>query len=400
MSVSPSSPAQSPVFQLAWLSIAMFCGMTLWFSATAANAPIVAEFHLTGAETAWLTMAVQGGFVVGTLISAFLNLPDVINPRRLFAIGCVLAAASNASLVRAAGPALLIALRVATGAALAWVYPPGMKIAAGWFERRRGAALGVLIGALTVGSAFPHLLAAASASIPWRTLMLAASSLAIAGGVLVLAIVRDGPYVASSAPFDPAAVRRVFSDRQTRLATLGYLGHMWELYAVWTWMATWAGGSAVAFVTIASGAVGSAAAGWFADRVGKARIASWAMIVSGACCAVAGFLLYAPAAVLYAFVVVWGVAVVADSAQLSALVAQFSPRDHVGTALTLQTSVGFLLTMVSIRLLPIAAGVLGWRWVFICLVPGPVFGVLALRGLRVADAGTPKGAPSVRGAPL
>jgi MFS family permease len=272
-----------------------------------------------------------------------------------------------------------------------------MKVAAGWFEQRRGAALGVLIGALTIGSAFPHLLASASATIPWRTLMLSASGLAILGGALAVTVVGDGPYVASSAPFDPAAVARVFADRRTRLATLGYLGHMWELYAVWTWMAVFASaslgfvggatpsspvGSAVAFATIGSGAIGSAAAGWFADRIGKARIASWAMIVSGACCALAGFVFRAPPAALFAFVMVWGVAVVADSAQLSALVAQYSPRDHVGTALTVQTCAGFLLTMASIRLLPIAAQMVGWQWVFICLVPGPVFGVLALRGLQ------------------
>ena len=414
----PSTPlTASPLRQLAWLSIAMFCGMTLWFSATAANAPIVAEFRLTTAETAWLTMAVQGGFVIGTLISALLNLPDVINARRLFAIGCALAAVSNAALVRAGGPAPLIALRLATGAALAWVYPPGMKVAAGWFDQRRGAALGVLIGALTVGSAFPHLLAAASAAIPWRTLMLSASALALAGGAVVLAVVRDGPHVASSARFDPAAVTGVFRDRGTRLATLGYLGHMWELYAVWTWIAAFAtvslglasgtapgspAGSTIAFIAIASGALGSVAAGWFADRVGKARIASWAMIVSGACCASAGFLFHAPAALLGLFAVVWGVAVVADSAQLSALVAQYSPRDHVGTALTLQTSMGFLLTMVSIRLLPVVAASIGWQWVFICLVPGPVFGVIALRGLndapRLQRQRSPSDTPSDRGA--
>jgi len=308
--------------QLAWLSLAMFFGMTLWFSATAANAPIVEEFHLSTSQTAWLTMAVQGGFVMGTLISALMNLPDVINPRRLFAVGCVIAAAANAALVRADGVLMLIALRAVTGAALAWVYPPGMKIAAGWFEQRRGAALGVLIGALTIGSAFPHLLASASATIPWRTLMLSASTLAVLGGALVVTAVGDGPYVASSARFDPAAVGRVFSDRQTRLATLGYLGHMWELYAVWTWIAAFASaslgftggatpsspaGSAVAFATIGSGAIGSAAAGLFADRIGKARVASWAMIVSGACCAAAGFLFHAPAPVLYLFAVVWGV---------------------------------------------------------------------------------------------
>lgn len=392
--------SRSPNVQLAWLSLAMFFGMTLWFSATAANAPIVAEFHLSTADTAWLTMAVQAGFVVGTLCSALVNLPDIINPRRLFAVGCVVAAAANASLIRADGVVMLIGLRALTGAALACVYPPGMKIAAGWFEQRRGAALGVLIGALTVGSAFPHLLASASATIPWRTLMIAASALAVLGGALVVTCVGDGPYVAGAARFDPSAVARVFSDRRTRLATLGYLGHMWELYAVWTWIAAFASaslgivsgatpsspaGSAVAFATIGSGAIGSAAAGLFADRVGKARVASWAMIVSGVCCAAAGFMFHAPAPVLYVFAMIWGVAVVADSAQLSALVAQYSPRDHVGTALTVQTCAGFLLTMVSIRLLPIAAQAIGWQWVFICLVPGPVFGVLALRGLSRQD---------------
>jgi MFS family permease len=391
----------SPNAQLAWLSAAMFLGMTMWFSATAANGAIVAEFGLTGAETAWLTMAVQGGFVVGTLLSATLNLPDVISARQLFTIGCIGGALANAALAVCRGPRSLIALRIVTGAALAWVYPPGMKVAAGWFQQRRGAALGVLIGALTIGSAFPHLLATMSAALPWRVLMLWASALAIAGGGIVKVFVRDGPYVASSAPFDPHAVLRVFADRGTRLATLGYLGHMWELYAVWTWIAAFASvafgvavsastpsstsGSAVAFVTIASGAIGSAAAGSFADRVGKARIASWAMIVSAACCLIAGFVFRAAPPFVFAFAIVWGIAVVADSAQLSALVAEYSPRDHVGTALTLQTSMGFLLTMVSIRLLPVAAQRIGWQWVFVCLAPGPILGTMALRGLTSAD---------------
>jgi MFS family permease len=269
-----------------------------------------------------------------------------------------------------------------------------MHVAAGWFYERRGMALGILIGALTIGSAFPHLLASASASVPWRTLMLNASSLAVLGGILIVTFVGDGPYVARSAQFDPAAVLRVFANRQTRLATLGYLGHMWELYAVWTWIAVFATaagdashgasviGSAVAFVTIASGAIGSAAAGALADRVGKARVATWAMIVSGTCCATAGLVYRAPLAVLLLFAMVWGVSVVADSAQLSALAAQYSPVDHIGTALTIQTCVGFLLTMVSIRLLPIAAQAFGWQWVFVCLAPGPLFGALALRDLR------------------
>jgi MFS family permease len=387
----------SPRSQLAWLSLAMFLGMTMWFSATAANGPIIAEFHLTPAVTAWVTMAVQGGFVIGTLISALLNLPDVLNARRLFWIGCAIGALANALVALAPGPGTLIALRATTGAALAWVYPPGMKIAAGWFDTRRGAALGTLVGALTIGSAFPHLLAALSAAVPWRALMLLSSALAVAGGALVKAFVRDGPYVAASAPFDPHAAARVFRDRDTRAATLGYLGHMWELYAMWTWIAAFASaalgfaggatpasapGSGIAFAAIASGAIGSAVAGSFADRIGKARVAMGAMIVSGACSAAAGFVFHAPAAVLVAFAMVWGVAVVADSAQLSALVAQYSPRDHVGTALTVQTCAGFLLTMASIRLLPIVAQQIGWQWVFVALAPGPFLGAFALRSLK------------------
>lgn len=384
--------------QLAWLSLAMVLGMTVWFSATAATAQMVAEFHLTSAEAAWLTMAVQGGFVIGTLASAALNLPDVINPRQLFAAGCLCGAAANAGLIGAPSAISLIALRVATGVSLAWVYPPGMKIAAGWFKERRGAALGVLIGALTVGSAFPHLLATMSATVPWRTLMLVASTFAIAGAGLVMTFVGDGPYVASSAPFQADAVLRVFADRGTRTATLGYLGHMWELYAVWTWIAAFAtaslhpalagaatpssrAGSGIAFLTIASGAVGSAAAGWWADSIGKSRVARWAMTASGACAATSWLIFRAPAPVLAAFAVVWGIAVVADSAQLSALVAQYSPRDHVGTALTIQTCAGFLLTMASIRLIPIVAHAWGWQWAFLALAPGPVLGALALVGL-------------------
>ena len=389
----------SPRAQLAWLSLAMFLGMTLWFSATAATAAIVLELHLTPGEAAWLTMAVQGGFVIGTLLSAALNLPDVINARRLFAIGCLVGAATNAALVAASRPGLLIALRVATGVALAWVYPPGMKVATGWFARRRGAALSVLIGALTIGSAFPHLLAATSAQVPWRGLVLSASALALAGGAIVLLAVTDGPYVATSARFDPHAIVRVFAYRPARLATLGYLGHMWELYAVWTWIAAFGAaslhvvprgdappssptGSALAFLTIASGALGSTVAGAFADRVGKARIAAWAMIVSAACAAVAGFAFALPPGALVALAIVWGAAAVADSAQLSALVAEHSPRDHVGTALTMQTCSGFLLTMVSIRLVPAIARSIGWQWAFLCLVPGPLLGARALRGLK------------------
>jgi len=380
------------------VALGQFLGMTLWFSATAAAPSIAAEFSLSRSGTAWLTMAVQGGFVLGTLVSALLNLADVFNARRLFAAGCAIGAAANAAIPLMDSASMVITLRFVTGAALACVYPPGMKIAAGWFLERRGTALGVVVGALTIGSAFPHLLAWTASGVAWRSLMWIASSLALAGGALVVSVVRDGPYVTASAPFDPHAIRLVLRSRGARLATLGYLGHMWELYAMWTWIPAFAaasiaaaggarpaGGSLVAFVAIASGAVGCVMAGRWADAIGKARVAGAAMAVSAACATLAGAVYGGPVALLLALAVVWGFSVVADSAQFSALVSEHSPRTHVGTALTLQTCAGFLLTMASMRLIPVAAAAWGWRWAFLLLVPGPVLGALAMRRLQASD---------------
>ena len=380
---------------LAALCAAEFLGMTLWFSATAAAPALITEFDLTSGQAAWLTMAVQAGFVGGTLLSALFNLPDVLNSRRLFASGCLAGSIANASVTLVDDPTTMVLLRVATGAALAWVYPPGMKIAASWFERNRGAALGLVVGALTVGSAFPHLLASLVVSVPWRALMLTASGCAIVGGLIILAVVRDGPYLSATAPFDPYAVGRVFANRPVRLATLGYLGHMWELYAMWTWIATFAAarllssnGSLVAFVAIASGAVGCVGAGFIADRFGKARVAAWAMIVSAVCSAVAGFAFVAAPWVFFVLAVIWGVAVVADSALFSALVAEHSSRDYAGTALTVQLCAGFLLTMVTIRLIPMMASVVGWQWAFLLLVPGPALGTLVMSRLTRESGST------------
>jgi MFS family permease len=380
---------------LALVSAGEFLGLTLWFSATAATGAISHELRLSPSATAWLTMAVQGGFVCGTFASALLNLPDVMNARRLFAVGAALGAAANYGVTFAGSAASAILFRFATGFALAGVYPPGMKIAAGWFDRRRGTALGVLVGALTLGSAVPHLLAARGMETDWRALVRTSSWLAVGGGAIVLLLVRDGPYVAATARFDPRAVRRVFSRRGTRLATLGYLGHMWELYAMWTWIAAFAaasitssgaggsvrGGSLVAFVALAAGAAGCVAAGVVADRVGRAKVAGISMIASAGCCVLAGTAFGGASVWLFVLAMVWGAAIVSDSAQFSALVSEHSEPGHVGTALTVQTCAGFLLTMVSIRLIGWASATIGWQWTFALLAPGPLLGALAMKSL-------------------
>jgi MFS family permease len=376
------------------VSLAQFLGMTLWFSATAITPRLIAEYDIAPGHAAWLTMAVQAGFVAGTLFSAVFNVADVLNARVLMFVGSVAGALTNVAVLAAPGGGSVIALRFLTGASLALVYPPGMKIAAGWFRDGRGFALGILIGALTLGKAFPHLLTAVFGA-EWRQPMILVSILAVIGGSLVLAIVRDGPYVAATAPFDPHAIRKVLASRGARLATLGYLGHMWELYAMWTWVAVFAtasfaasgmtnasaAGSIAAFLAIGSGAVGCVLAGYAADRVGKARVAMWAMIASAASAALTLVVFGQSPLLLYALIMFWGFAVVADSAQFSALVSEHAPRDHVGTALTMQTCVGFLLTMITIEALPRVAAATSWQFASLLLVPGPLLGAWAMRRL-------------------
>jgi MFS family permease len=332
--------------------------------------------------------------VTGTLLSAFFSLPDIMSSRRLFFISAMLGAGSNAAFaVLANGLAVAIPMRFLTGVFLAGIYPPGMKLATTWSRRYRGAAIGLLVGALTVGSASPHLVRSLS-DVPWRQVVFLSSILASVGGVIVLLFVREGPFAEPRATFEPRQALRILGLRGVRLANLGYLGHMWELYAMWTWVpiflvealetrtdsASLAG--IIAFSVIAVGGIGSVAGGVLADRYGRTAVTSVSMVLSGSMALLAAMLFDAPLVLLLPVLLVWGVTVVADSAQFSAAVTELSPPRYVGTVLTMQTAMGFLLTLFSIQLVPLFVDAQGWSLAFAALALGPVFGVWAMLRLR------------------
>jgi len=379
---------------LVLLSIAELFGMALWFSGSAVVPALTREWNLSSSQVSWLAIAVQLGCVAGTLLSATLNLADIVTTRLLFAVSALLGALTNAFFglyVHQLETAIL--LRFLTGVALAGVYPPGMKLMATWFRERRGMALGFLVGALTMGKATPYLVNALGSS-NWRVNVLFVSLLAVIGGLIVLLFVSDGPHALPPATFDLTQIVKVFKNRGVRLASFGYFGHMWELYAMWVWIpvmirasVTAQGGNPIfaevgSFLVIGAGAIGCVVAGLIADRVGRTVVTSWAMAISGSCCLLVGFLYGGSPWPLLLLAVIWGATVVADSAQFSSCVTELGDPQYIGTALTFQMCVGFLLTTISIELLPKVVDVITWRYAFMILAPGPFLGVLAMLRLR------------------
>ncbi|MDQ6770194.1 MAG: MFS transporter [Gemmatimonadota bacterium] len=384
---------------LALLGISELLGMSLWFAASAVSPQLRDIWRLTPAEAGWLTTIVQLGFVCGTAVIAVLNVADLVPAGRLFSLSALLGAGANAAILVAPGYGYALLARFLTGFFLAGVYPPAMKMISTWFRAERGLAIGVIVGALTVGKATPYLVRAIP-HVGLRPVVLTASAGALLGGVLVAAWYREGPFPFTSRPFSWSHVGDIVQVREWRLATTSYLGHMFELYAFWTWIpaflaasvAAGAGGrfraprfiSLLAFTTIAIGGFGSVWGGLFADKRGRERLVTISLLMSGSCCLLSGLLFGGPLWVLGALAMTWGFFVIADSAQFSALVTESVPTHAVGTALTVQTSLGFLLTMLPMQIVPIIAQRAGWRWGFVILALGPVAGIAAIRKLAAA----------------
>jgi MFS family permease len=386
--------------QRSLIALVQILGLSVWFSVSAVVPSIRAEWGFGSTASGWLTASVQIGFAAGAIASALLHLADRITPQHLLAAGSAGAAACTAALaVLAHGLSEAIAWRFFTGVALAVVYPVGMKLMASWSESTdRGQWFGILIGSLALGSAFPQLISGFG-PLPWRTVMAIAAALSAVGAVIAVAALVPGPHLdARPVALNPRYVIAMFAERGVRLTNVGYFGHMWELYALWTWLPLFllagrqergdgvgASTGLIAFVAIGiAGAAGSVLGGLASDRFGRSPAAVTALVISGACCVASPYFFTATPPALVLFLIVWGAAVIADSSVFSTSLSEIANKSLVGTALTTQLAVGFLLTVVTVQLVPVAADLLGWRYVFLLLAPGPVIGAAAMAALRAS----------------
>lgn len=376
--------------------VAVVLSLMTWFSATAVLPEIKEQFSLTNTQSAWLTNAVQLGFAFGALVSSFIALSDIFPLTRLMAYSAVSAGIANLLLLLDTGATTLILARVVTGIALAGIYPPAMKFIASWFKTGRGLAMGAMVGALTLGSAMPHLVRAIGFSVDWTVVVVVCSIGSFFAALIFGFLLKEGPHGFPKTKFDIRHMGKIFQNRPAMLANIGYFGHMWELYAMWAWIMLYISyafsselnlfnASAAAFVAIAMGAPGCLFGGWLADRIGRCNTSMLMLGISGFSALLVGFVFGGPTWLFLVVVMIWGFSVVADSAQFSAAVTELSDSRYVGAALAFQMGVGFSITIFVIWIIPIVANLLGsWRWAFLVLVPGPFVGMFAMYVLRKA----------------
>ena len=386
----------NPFFVLALISICLIGALGTWFSATVILPELTLRAQLGESQQVWLTNAVQLGFVLGAVLIAFLNISDSMSLTVLIALSCTLAALANLLLLWTDTPFGSITLRLITGAALSGVYPPVVKLIATWFQKGRGIAMGIIIGALTVGSAMPHLFRAIAAEANWMFVIWASSLTTFLAGLIFLVFMSEGPFAFARTRFDPLQIIQVLRSKSLTLVNIGYVGHMWELYAMWAWILTFARFSEqsfevfpfgtpeyFSFFIISVGAIGCVIAGRLSDVYGRCYTTAILMLVSGVCAFSIGFLVDISPLLFTAVALLWGMTIVADSGQFSTAVTELSEPQLVGTALTFQMAVGFGVTVIAIWLVPIAAQWLGsFRWAFLFLVPGPFIGAIAMLSLR------------------
>ncbi len=377
--------------------VSQFAGTALWFSGNAVLPDLQLQWGLGADAIGNVTTAVQLGFIAGTLLFAVLALSDRFSPRLIFLVCTLLGAGANLGLVLVDQSLWwLVVLRFATGVSIAGIYPVGMKIASGWFQRDLGRALGFLVGALVLGTAFPHLVRGLGATLAWQSVIIATSVIAVLGGLAMTALVPDGPFLKAGQPFSATALGEVFKSGKFRAASFGYFGHMWELYAFWafvphvlTWKAETAGAAVniplLAFAVIAVGSIGCIGGGLISARMGSARVAFVQLAVSGAFCLASPLILSGPLVVVLVALVVWGIVVVGDSPQFSTLNARHAPPHLVGSALTIANCIGFAVSILSIQLLGHVLAGLSPQYLFVLLVPGPLLGLWALRPLLGAE---------------
>lgn len=393
--MSESEKVSGRWLALSLLATVLVLSMSTWFSASAVVPQLQTQWGLSAHTAAWLTIAVQLGFVCGALASSLLNLSDVFSPKHVVLGGAIGATLANLLLSVVGTAALGLPLRFATGFFLAGVYPPALKLMATWFREGRGTALGILLGGLTVGSATPYLVKGLG-GLDWHVVIYATSALTLAGGLLAEFGGNEGPFPFPRAEFDPRQIRLLFTNRGVRLATLGYFGHQWELYAMWTWFSVFfsessarqgtSGGPVTAYATFAVigiGGLGCCLGGILGDGWGRTRTAALMMALSASCAVLIGLLFEAPAWLVLFIGLVWGFSVIADSAQFSTITTELADQAYVGTALTLQLAIGFALTIGSIWSIPVLQDAFGWRWAFAFLAPGPALGLVAMLRLKL-----------------